>query len=320
MHVVPAPSSVHVRPALEVLHHGRKGVSQPVQLGSPRTVWEGLWRVLHQQLAHDALLLWEYEARTDQLRLRQAAPSSLAAPEMTLRGGPQIQQLVGDELDLLAHVQCLELSSPLEQVLADLGLYAAMTAPLGQVRGNTLLVTCAFRQRWQLITHHSAAFSAVLAYLRLCQRVALPVPESASWWDQDSQVPSLWRHSYRPSVLRTVCDLNEVLLDAAQAGSVGGADSTPRDAALQLACGGVNLLASLERTYWDMRPSRDMDELLSEALLLLRGAYRLCLGDWPGCLAVVGGRPTPEGGSPDEIRRHLVQWLAREIETERVPA
>jgi len=319
IHVVPAPPAVHVRPALE-LHQGRRVAIAPVQLGSPRSVWEGLWQVMHQQLSQDGLLLWEYDQEEDALHLRQAAPSSLAAPELTIRGGDQIRRLAAAELDVLPHVQCLEPNGQLEQVLADFGLYAAMTAPLSNRGDATLLVTCAFRQRWQLITHHAAAFSAFLDYLGECQRAVLPSPEQSLWWDLSSHVPSLWRQTYRPSVLRTICDLNEVLLDPAEAAGMGRKGCTPRETALQLACAGADLMARLESVYFDTRPSCDTDELLSQALLLLRGAYRLCLGEWPGCMAVVDGRPTPDGESPHEMRRQLVEWLAGEIETERLPA
>jgi hypothetical protein len=275
---------------------------------------------LHQQLAHDALLLWEYDAGTDELHLRQAAPASLGTPPMTIRGGEDIRQLAAGELDLLPHVQCLEPGGQLERVLADFGLYAAMTVPMSSGKQPALLVTCAFRQRWQLITHHAAAFSAFLEYLGDCQRTVLPPEEQTLWWDLDSHVPSLWRQSYRPSVLRTICDLNEVLLDPAETGDVARKGQTPRETALRLACSGADLMAKLESIYFDPRPSCDTDELLSQALLLLRGAYRLCLGEWPGCLTVVDGKHPAEGDNQHEIRRDLVQWLAGEIETERLPA
>lgn len=279
-----------------------------------RTVLETLWLVLGQQLCHDALLLWRLPQGAECLELAAAAPR-LPEPGLRVPLDDALRDLMSDQLEIVAHTQCAGSPEELQRALWDQGLHAAVTASLTGDAEATYLVTCGFRQRWELVSHHAGAMSAFMTYLRACQRHGTLGRPGQCWWGLDSQVPRLWRHPHRPTVLRTVHDLTAVLTDAAEQcrprSGMGMADlSTVRELAHEAA----SLMARLEAIYWDPRPVVSVDELLSECVLLVHGACRVCQTDWPGYLASAGQHPDPPGKSPGEIRHALIEWLLAETE------
>lgn len=278
------------------------------------TVFETLWLVLGQQLCHDALLLWRLPAGGDRLELAAAAPH-LAATDLRLALDRALRDLVNGQLEIVAHTQCAGSAEELQRALGEQGIHAAITAPLRSQADGTYLVTCGFRQRWALVSHHARAVSAFMDYLRACQRHGTFGSPGQCWWGLDSQVPRLWRQLHRPTVLRTVHDLNEVLADAAEQcrpRSLAGAVNLAM--IRELAHEAADLMARLEGIYWDPRPMVTVDELLSECVLLVHGACKLCQIPWPGYLVSAGNRPDPPGKSPDDIRHALIEWLLAEVE------
>jgi hypothetical protein len=122
--------------------------------------------------------------------------------------------------------------------------------------------------------------------------------------------------------MRTLYDLNEVLSDVAERGRPAPPqDGLRRRAQIaRLAHKGADLMARLESIYWDSRPVVSTEEYLSEAMLLVRGAYQLCLGDWPGCLAAVSTSPVAEANNPSAIRHALVDWILDRMNDEQAAA
>ena len=223
---------------------------------------------------------------------------------------------------------------------------------------DTYLITAGFRQRWELVAHHCQAITAFAAYLRHCQQEVLPAAAECHWWAWQSQATRLWQKDYRPSALRTVHDLNEVLLDARRSdfqvrrpnsGGLGsppyepraaeGTIPQPRGRALQspmgfrhsphggtdsgsgepshaqfLAHRAADLMERLETIYGTVPTACDDVELLSQALLLTRGAFELCQGSWPGWMSIEGMPPGPLPQDAAERRHHLIDWLAGRLE------
>jgi len=279
--------------------------------------------VLHQQVGQDALLLWRHTVRDDQVQLIAAAPLAFAGPEVTLAADEQVRQLSAGSLDLLAHLTCSPGDGQMDRALSGLGVQAALTTVLAAAREGAILLTAGFRQRWQLTAEHAPAVTAFVEYLQACQTAALwptagAVAGPHAWWELQSQAPALWQQTYRPSVLRTVHDLMETLSEAARA-------LRPRfdpeglpapEVAHDLAHRAADLMDRLEGIYFGPNTHATFDELLSQALLLVRDAYHLCRGTWPGCLAVVRRRPAIAEGPAGDIRHQLIDWVAHHIESE----
>ncbi|MBU0611444.1 MAG: hypothetical protein KKI08_26425 [Armatimonadetes bacterium] len=308
----------------------RRFRSAPAPIPGPvRAVWEALGLVVRQQVAQDALLLWRHGLRDDRLELLAAtpagvwAPATPSAPETTIPADDPLRQLSSRHLDLLAHLRCTPEDGEMERVLSNLGLRSAVTTVVHGDDRETLLVTAGFRHHWRLTAPHAPAFAAFIEHLRACQQAALMplrtvLPDLPAWWELRAQVPTLWQQPYRPSVLRTVHDLMETLAEAARA-------LRPRhdptalpgpEVALDLAHRTSALMDRLEQVTTGPPARTGFDELLSQALLLVRDAYHLCRGTWPGCLAVVRQRPEAIAGPAGDLRHQLIDWVAHHIEAE----
>jgi hypothetical protein len=346
--VVPAPFKALAGADTETAPARRRRLTQPVPSPASQAVWDSLWLVLHQQVAQDAMLLWRHTHRDDQLQLIAGAPDAVVtAYGRRVSADDQLRQLSSGRLDLLAHLRCTTDDGEMEQVLADLGLRSAISTVLCGDEQETILMTTGFRQRWQLSAQHAPAVSAFVEYLRACQEAALGSARTfasagqPAWWDLRSQAPILWQQPYRPSVLRTVHDLMETLAEAARAlrprfdlsALRTQASASEPEVALALAHRAADLMDRLESIYLgpaqaDASDRRaGFDELLSQALLLVRDAYHLCRGTWPGCLAVVRQRPTAIGEpahgrhvSAGDLRHQLIDWVAHHIEVEHAAA
>lgn len=314
--VAPAPAQVHVRPLFDVSRQPVRRESELLTLTQRDVVWDVLSLICNQQLSQDALLLWRYDLRHERIHLLSSAPSTPWSAELALPASESLRQLGAQRLEAVAHVQCAVSDCPLERALGDLGLHAGLTAVLAEAPGEAHLLTFGYRERWQLISHQTSAVVALTEYLREVQRLALPSPESRKWWEIVSLIPHLWRQPYRPSVLRTIYDLNEMLSDVADRTRLEGPVDRAqiRGQITQLAHKGADLVARLENVYWDPRPLISVEEFLSEAMLLVRGAYQLCLGDWPGCMAATSACPATEGANPNLIRHELVDWVLGQME------
>ena len=279
-------------------------------LGQADSVWDALALVIHKQVSQDALLLWRPARDGEQLQLLSASPAGPLSPGVAVPAPPLLRQLAWGGLEAVAHVHCAYSDCPLERKLWAMGMHAGVSAVLGDPE-DRLLVTVGFRERWQLVAHHTPGILALAAYLRECFRVALGPPAARAWWQLPSRIPHLWRQPWRPSIVRTVLDVTEVLIAAAdhdntRASRANGDDNAT--VARVAHCAG-ELTARLENLYWDSRPSITAEELLSEALLLMRGAYQLCRGHWPGCLAATEPIPQPPGSSPAVMRHELIDWV-----------
>jgi hypothetical protein len=274
------------------------------------SVWDALALVMHQQVAQDALLLWRPDRDGEQLQLLSASPTVPMAVLPDVAAAPLLRELACGELEAVAHVHCAYSDCPLERKLWTMGMHAGVSAVLGDPE-DPLLVTVGFRERWQLVAHHTPGVVALASYLRECFRVALGSPAARAWWQLSSRVPHLWRQPWRPSIIRTVHDVTEVLIEAADHDTACAprAADDPATTVARVAHSAGELTARLENLYWDSRPSITAEELLAEALLLVRGAYQLCRGHWPGCLAATGPIPQPPGSSPAAIRHELIDWV-----------
>lgn len=312
--VAPAPAQGHVRPLFDVSRQPARRESELLTLTQHDVVWDVLSLICNQQLSQDALLLWRYDLRRERLNLLSAAPSTPWPAELAVPVSESVAQLGAQRLEALVHVQCTVSDCPLEQALADLGLHAGLTAVLSDTPTEAYLLTFGYRERWQLVSHQTSAVVAVTEYLREVQRMALPSPERRRWWEMVSLIPHLWRQPYRPSVSRTLYDLNEMLSDVADRTRGEGSDDRVQGRVARLAHQGADLMARLENVYWDPRPLVSVEEFLSEAVLLVRGAYQLCVGDWPGCMAAARFCPATEGSNPNVIRRELVDWVLGQME------
>lgn len=280
---------------------------------APETVWEVLATVAHQQLRQDALLLWRPARHNAQLELLAVTPPGGLLNPLAVTATGALADLLARRLEAVAHVHCAHSNCPLEQTLWQLGLHAGLTTALG-TPAAPLLLTVGFRERWQLVAHHTPAVVALGAYLREVAEVCLPGPAAEGWWEAAARVPGLWRQPWRPSVLRTLHDLNEVLAEAAE-GESPVADR-PEARVSRLAHKAADLMARWESVYWDSRPTIATEELLAEALMLVRGAYHLGRDDWPGCLAAMDYVPQPAGTSPAALRHALVDWVLSQLAEE----
>lgn len=278
-------------------------------------VWDVLGQVFRQQLSHDALLLWQPGPQPGPWRLMALTPGGPAGNQEIVTPTPALLDLAAGQLEALAHVHCAHSVCPFEQTLWRLGLHSGITAALGDPAAP-LLLTVGFRERWQLVAHHTSAVAALAHYLRECRAAGLPLTGDARWWAAGCYVAHLWRQPCRPSVVRTVHDLNEVLLDLAD--QCRPAPPTADVAALigRLAHKAGDLMARLESVYWDSRPVVTCEEILSEALLVVRGAYQLCSGAWPGCLAAVSFAPQPAATSPAALRHEMIDWVLTQVLSE----
>lgn len=315
--VATAPAQVHVRPLFDIARQPLRRETELLPLTPHDFVWDVLSVICNQQLSQDALLLWRYDLRHQRISLLSAAPSTAWSPDLVVSPSESLAQLGNQRLEAVAHVQCARSDCPLEQALGDLGLHSGLTAVLGDTPTEAYLLTFGYRERWQLVSHQTSAVVAVTEYLREVQRLALPSPEQRKWWEMVSLVPHLWRQPYRPSVLRTIYDLNEMLSDVAdRARPELPVERTRLQGQIaRLAHKGADLMARLENVYWDPRPLGRVEEFLSEAVLLVRGAYQLCLGDWPGCMAAAGACPSAGGANPNLIRHELVDWVLGQMES-----
>ncbi|MEI6503217.1 MAG: hypothetical protein WCP21_19575, partial [Armatimonadota bacterium] len=300
----------------------------------PPAVWESLSSVLHQQLTEEALLLWRYERRSGLLRLLAAAPASAAPVGLIIRAEEPLRLLADGRLELAVQPSGAGREGGLAAVLAGLGVGAAVTAVVGHEGDEANLLTVGFRQPWEL-EQHSQAVLAFAAYLRHCQQVVLPPAAECHWWAWQSRSTRLWRKDYRPSAIRTVHDLNEVLLDAARpeglrvgrtskSAAVGQSDlemqptwgrgRAAEGLSLATAHHAAELMEQLEGSYGTAPTACDDVELLSQALLLTRGAFELCDGGWPGWMSIEGLPPDPLPEDPAQRRHHLIDWLAGRVE------
>ena len=64
----------------------------------------------------------------------------------------------------------------------------------------------------------------------------------------------------------------------------------------------------------------DEVEVLSQALLLMRGAYELCQSRWPRWLSIAGRPPGPLPADVAGLRHHLIDWLAGRVEAQTAAA
>ena len=280
------------------------------------SLWDALALVLSQQLSQDALLLWRLDRRRETISLLACFPTYACDPESVLPASDHLAELGSGRLEVVAHVHCAHSSCPLEQTLWQLGSHSGLTVPLAE--GNEgLLMTLGFRESWQWVAHHTPAVAAFASYLRDC-RSLLPSLRDSPWWETTSEVPHLWRQPWRPSIIRSLYDLNEVLADLAECGRLVTPPAEPPPAAqiARLAHRAGDLLARLENVYLDSRATFTVEELLSEAVLLVRGAYLLSLGSWPGCLAAASHSPQPDESSPTALRHALMDWVLRAIDEE----
>ena len=281
----------------------------PAALGQADSVWDVLALVIHQQVAQDALLLWRPDREGEQLQLLSVSPAGPMGAGPGVPAAPLLRELACGELEAVAHVHCAYSDCPLERKLWAMGMHAGVSAVLGDPE-DRLLVTVGFRERWQLVAHHTPGIVALTAYLRECCRVAVGSPAERAWWEFPARIPHLWQQPWRPSIIRTVQDVTEVLIaaaehDNARVPGVAGDVAT----VAQVAHRAAELTARLESLYWDSFSGTTTEELLSEALLLMRGAYQLCRGQWPGCLARTGPVPLVSGSSPAALRHELIDWV-----------
>ena len=314
--VAPAPARAHVRPLFDVSRQSARHEAELLPLIPQEFAWDVLSVICNQQLSQDALLLWRYDLRHERVHLLAATPATPWMPEFAVSASDPLAQLGTRRLEALAHVQCALSACPLEQTLSDLGLHAGLTAVIADSPTEACLVTFGYRERWQLVSHHTSAVVAMAEYLREVQRLVLP--QQTRWWKMVSLVPHLWRQPYRPSILRTIYDLNEMLSDMVdRTRQERPADSARvRGQVARLAHRGAGLVARLESAYRDPRALVTAEEFLSEAVLLVRGAYQLCLGDWPGCMAAAGVCPSTHEKSPNLIRHELVDWVLGQMESQ----
>ena len=278
-------------------------------LGQADSVWDALALVIHKQVSQDALLLWRPARDGEQLQLLSASPAGPLNPGVAVPAPPLLRQLAWGGLEAVAHVHCAYSDCPLERKLWTMGMHAGVSTVLGDPE-DRLLVTVGFRERWQLVAHHTPGIVALTAYLRECCRVAVGSPAERAWWEFPARIPHLWQQPWRPSIIRTVHDVTEVLIaaaehDNARVPGVAGDGAT----VAQVAHRAEELTARLESLYWDSYSGTATEELLSEALLLMRGAYQLCRGQWPGCLARTGPVPLVSGSSPAALRHELIDWV-----------
>jgi len=281
--------------------------------------WNTLWLVMRQQILHDAMFLWRYDRRKQRLHLEAAAPPPWEEAQlMEIEEGTHLGRLADGELHLLAHVQCLMPSSALPELLRRGGMQSALTAALVPNDSEAYLVTCGFRQPWELISHHAESFSAFVQYLRTCHAFGLPAPQPTLWCQRPTQVSRLWGQLYRPTVLRTVYDLTEILADAAEQCRQAGLSRYLEGEQIRLlAHAGVQLMNQLEAVYVPRRVTYDMEELVAEALILVRGAYQICTGEWRGCVAQTRREaPLPQEMKLGAVRHQLVDWLLNLVESE----
>ena len=316
------PSQVHVRPLFDLFRPAQRRQSEAPAATHTDSVWDVLSLVCNQQLSQDALLLWRYERRRERFHLAAASPAGPWHEELALIANEQLAHLAGQRLEAVAHVHCALSDCPLEQALWGLGLHSGLTTVLIDGEEETYLATFGFRERWQLVSHHTSTVVALTSYLNQMQQIALPSPSEKRWWELLSLVPHLWRQPYRPSVTRTVYDLNEILADVAERCRPAASEDPLRlrSKIVRLAHKGADLMARLESVYWDARPVVSPEEYLSEAVLLVRAAYQICLGDWPGCMAATSDCLATEAGSPGAIRHALVDWVLDQMHAEAAAA
>jgi hypothetical protein len=310
---------VDVRPLFDLFRpaHRRPTSLEAATTSHLNSVWDTLALVLRQQLSQDALLLWQHDRRRDDLRLLTSFPSNPSQADITICATSHLAELASGRLEAVAHVHCAHSSCPTEQTLWHLGLHSGLTTSLAD-EGDSHLLTLGFRESWQLVAHHTPAAVALASYIRECRSLVAPLLKDQRWWELPSEVPHLWRQPYRPSIMRTVYDLNEIFVDLADRGRLDAPprQSGPATQVARMAHRAGDLMARLENVYLDGRPTITTEELLSEAVLLVRGAYLLSLGCWPGCLAAASHSPQSEQGSPAAIRQSLIDWVLREIEGE----
>ncbi len=279
---------------------------------SPPLLWNTLWLVIRQQILHDVMFLWRYDRQRQRLSLEAAAPHPWEEEQwIEIEEGTHLCRLADGELQILAHVQCMMPSCALQELLHRAGMQSALTATLVPDASEAYLVTCGFRQPWELISHHADSFSAFLQYLRTCHTLGQPAPRPTWWCHRPAQFSRLWGQLYRPTVLRTVYDLMEILADAAEQcrqaglGCVLGAEQIRL-----LAHAAVHLMNQLEAVYVPRRATWDMEELVAEALIIVRGAYQIGTGEWRGCLAQTHREaPLPPQNMLAAVRHQLVEWL-----------
>lgn len=319
--VASAPAGVHVRPLYDLFRPTRRDSAlESPTFSTQASLWETVSLVLNQQLGHDAMLLWRHDLRRERLHLLTSAPGGPCHNDLIVQATEHLSQLANRRLEAVAHVHCALSECPAEQALWELGLHSGLTTHLAEEGDDVYLVTFGFRQRWQLVAHHAATVTAVMAYLQECQRTALPALSEKRWWELLAQVPHLWRQPYRPSVMRTIYDLNETLADVADRARPEAAVDPLRlrQRLSRLAHKAADLMARLESVYLDTRPTVSTEEYLSEALLLVRGAYQLGLGDWPGCVAAMSAPPPGDATNANAIRHHLVDWVLEQVQAEAV--
>lgn len=281
------------------------------------TSLELLALVLRQQLSQDALLLWRHERRRGCLRLLAATPLAPWQGEISIPLSEPLVDLCENRLEAVAHVHCLASADPLERLLSDLHLPSGLTSVITS-EGDCLLMTCGYRERWQLVAPQTPAVVALSSYLRLGLAVAQGGNCETAWWQLPSHLGHIWRQPWRPSVMRSVYDLGEWLIEVAEACRPLGGDDGPQ-VIEQIAClarRGNDLMTRLENVYLDGRSTVTTEELLSEALLLVRAAYLLRTSTWPGCLAAMNSLPEPAEANPAALRQSLIDWLITRISEE----
>jgi hypothetical protein len=323
-----APSPVHsLRPQptaslFDLFRPAQRRQTEGLPLVPSDSAWDALSLVCNQQLSQDALLMWHYDRRHERFRLCACSPSQPWNQDLVLGTNEQLSQLASQRLEAVAHVHCALSDCPLERALWDLGLHAGLTTVMSEDEDEAYLLTFGFRERWQLVAHHTSTVVAVTAYLREVQKAVLPAPAQKRWWELVSLVPHLCRQPYRPSVMRTVYDLNEILSDVMERCRPTVAEDSVRLSAkiARLAHRGADLMARLESVYWDSRPMVSTEEYLSEAVLLVRGAYQICLGDWSGCMAAASTSPDTEASNPSALRHALVDWVLDRMNGEQAAA
>ncbi|MEI6501366.1 MAG: hypothetical protein WCP21_10125 [Armatimonadota bacterium] len=280
----------------------------------PRPIWEALAAVLGRQIAQDALLLWRYERHRGALRLLAASPKGVVAGGEIIAADEGLCRLADRRLDLLVQPSAAVGGGPIAAHLSQLDLRVAATAVAGQDGDDTYLLTAAFSQRWEAVAPHCQVVTALAAYLRHCGEVVLPSARECHWWAAQSRAVRRWRKDCRPSALRTVHDLNEVLLDARpRGGASAGLPDAAGEAALATAHRAADLVTRLETVYGTAAGANEDTELLAQALLLTRGAFELCQSRWPAG----GDLGTPPTGllppDPAAKRHSLIDWLTGRV-------
>ncbi len=277
-------------------------------------IWGCLALVLRQQISQDLLLMWQCSHHLSRLSLAAASPALTPLSTERITPGRMISELACGRLEAVAHVQCREEECGVEAALYRLGALSGITVSLGGDE-SPFLLTFGFRSCWQFVSHHMSAVSACIAHIVACRDVAFKSSGARRWWEQPAVAPKLWRQPWRPSVFRTVHDLNDVLIEIAdqyRPAEMPGPQECKQQVA-SIAHSSAQLMERLEDLYYSAQTQCLAEELLAEASMIVRSACYIVTGRWLGCFLVapeISNRPVSR---PAEMRRLYIDRIIAHV-------